>query len=348
MKDTNNFKPVIFDKIEKNELYNVQNNYDSFQCELKDIVLDDKLNVGVNNNNYYFTDFSFSTFCKVHKIPSPFVNLIPMDLFLHNIDRLKKELNDIVYISYRKNDNAIVNIVKMKKSHFQVISSDNMLEYFGSDRYDMFELKAGDFGCIADIIHADLGKVEVRKGDIINFGYRLENPFTRISNALIMSLYANQVVCSNGMVLPKDLLHTSVNLTKILGEESDYLDLFRNKIDNEIGVKYYAETFENILKGMLEMKIKYRWLKSIIPMLNKYNLIKSVLKIDWDEDKKIYMEKFRNDEMGDSDYTFFEVLYGATEQAKSLTKIYEKNMLESESSKIFQLFKNQKSITSAS
>lgn len=336
------FEKELF-KVVTKDLDKIQSKYSYFNTSLKELTVDNEIKLNIGSDIYKFTSSSFKRFCKVLGIPSPFVKHIPIDLFQTNVDRLKEEYDIPIKVCHR--NGVFVNLLPMKKkSHFQNISSDMLVEYFNSDLYEIAEMRIGDFGTSIDVLFKDLGEFEVKKGEVVSFGYRLDNPFTMLDVKLNMNIFMRQLVCTNGMVIDKSFGSGSVNLQKVFEKEEDYLDAFKNNIDMSIGTDFNASTISKMFVDMTNTYVKYRFLKTIFGKLKNVSddFLKNVTKVDLsvEEEKIFYSNKFREDEAEDSDFQFFDLIYNITDKAKSLD-VYDKMNMEAYASKIISLYNKQ-------
>lgn len=327
---------------------------DSYEYEddimLNSITIEDDLSVRVADDNYGGTNDFYKNFYGLLNIPYPFTGKIPIDLLQTNVDRLKNEFNTPIKLV--KRDDTLINIIKDTnrngdKLFFQTLNTDMLLDNFSSDNFSLKNCFIGDDGAVVDIVHKDLGVFEMdsKEGDIVEIGYRLKNPFTLHSNKLSMSIYLNQLVCSNGMTMSKEFGSVSLNLNKNIGDEQTFLDRFRTNIDSQINRNYSLDDIAKIYTEMNKTLIKYRWLKPIINTVKNIDsvLLSSVFKLDWEEDAEYMKDCFDNRENEDSDYKYFDTIFSITEKAQKLP-IRDRLFLEDFNQKIIKLFTKQQAV----
>jgi hypothetical protein len=285
----------------------------------------DVIEITKGEDKYDATESFYQSLCKLLQIPYPFSRKIPQDLFLTNVDRLKEEFN--TRIKLIKREDVLVNVVNISKPdgkllHFQDLNTSEILEYFNTDNFKMSKGYIGDNGSYYDFIHKDLSRFEIKKDDFIEVGYRIKNPFTFMDTKLTGSMYLNQLVCTNGMVAPKQFLNASINLNKVLGEREIYVEKFKNEIDRYIGKNYTIEKVSDLFLKLADTKIKYRWLKPIYSSIKSMDtdIHSDIFGISEGEqgndDKKWFDLKFKENENEDYTMTYFDVIYALTDKVK--------------------------------
>lgn len=343
------FKPITNIK----EVEEIQSRYSYDDCMLEDIIMDEGWDIKIKDDNFKGTDDFYINLFKLLNIPYPFTRKIPGDLVVTNVDRLNDEFNTPVTVVRR--ENTLVNVVKAtnnkgKQAFFQKINTGLLLDYFSSENFEMKNCYVGDEGAVIDIIHKDLGQLKLKDrevGDIIDIGYRLTNPFTMFDNSLKMSLYLNQLVCSNGMVVGRDFGGAKLSLNKNLGDEQVFIERFRTNIDHSITKRFTLDELTDLYNRMVQTPIKYRWLKPIISTVKKFgdDFLARVMKIDWEQEGESYKDNFENEENEDSDFNYFQTIFDLTQQAQN-ESVVNRLFLEGYNDKIINLFQKQLKITS--
>jgi len=341
------FKPVK----SHSEIEEIQSMYNVEEVMLEDLKINDNLQVLLRNETVRNTDDFLHGFYGILNIPYPFTRKIPTDLLVTNVDRLSQEFNIPVKIVSR--DGVLINVVsninrKGQPVFFQQINSSLLLDNFSNDSFELKNSYAGDYGLVMDVIHKDLGQLELEteEGDIVDIGYRLRNPFTMFGNKLDMSIYLNQLVCKNGMIIGRDFGGVHLNLTKDLGDEETFLQRFRANIDMNISRKFTLDKILEIYNGMVRTNIKNRWLKPIMNNVRKIDdeLFTRVFHCSWDDEKEILQDSFENNETDDSDYNYFETIFNITKEAQK-ESVSNRLFLEEYNNSIINLYKKQLLVT---
>lgn len=317
---------------DEQELKEVQSKYQYTDTELRTVSFNEDMTGNLGDiGDLKFTESGFKSILKLLKIPSAFVKKIDYPTFMYNVEQLKTQYN--VPIKYVTRDNTVVNAVSIagKKSHFQIVDSTEILEYFRGDNFRLVDYRVGDNGASMDIIHNNLSHINVDKLGRIDFGYRIENPFTLNSDKMVANLFAQQLVCENGMVISKNLMNSKVDLRKLLEDEQQYVDTLKNNLDNNIGKFYTAKNMIKTFEGMANTKIKYKFLKPIMSKVKGINdnFFKSIFGYDPSVDKddvQYFRDKFNNEEYNASDFLYFDVMYNITDKCKTLPLIDRQNL----------------------
>ena len=336
-------------KFEKDlqEISKIQQKYEYGETGLAEIHMNEEMEISMNGEIYKGTELFYKNFYHLLNIPYPFAQSIPSDLIVHNTERLNDEFNRPVRFVHR--DGTLINIQHSiqrngDRLHFQTVDTSNLLEYFNTDNFDIKNVYVGDYGSVIDVIHKDLGDFSVNELGKIEVGYRLKNPFTFTNNRLGMSLYLFELVCSNGMVLGKEYANVTLSLNKKLGDELSYVERFKNNIDMSISKGYSLKGISEIYSEMSKTNIKYRWLKPIFGKIRNYDreLFHNVFSVNWDEEKEYYKEKFEKYEDEDSEFKYFDTIFGITKEAQKESGYLDKLYLEEYNSNIINLFNKQK------
>lgn len=336
------------------EVEKIQDEYIIEDKMITQIDVDENFDIKVNDETHKATSDFFQAFYGILGIPYPFTRKIPPDLVITNVDRLKELSNIPVKIVRR--DDTLVNIVpninrKGNPVFFKNVNTSLLLDSFSSDSFDLKNCYVGDEGAVIDVVHKDLGQIILDKknvGDIIEVGYRIRNPFTMFDNKLSMSIYLNQLVCLNGMVLGKEFSSSVVNLNKDIGDEQVFIERFRNNIDSNVGRRYSLENLIDLYSKLNITEIKNRWLKPIMNTVKKIgdgDMFSKVFGFDWEEESDFYKKSFEEDENGDSEWKYFDTIYKITKHAqKESTR--DRLFLEEYNNKIVNLYNKQILVTS--
>lgn len=331
------YSPLFYKEVELNELPKIQSLYNREECLLSTIEVADDGQIVIGGNHYTPTEQFMKSLSGVLRIPYPFACQIPIDLLQKNVTTLKTLGDRPSIIVFRDLDGVKVPVNIFAKSNPETvlkeaheIDSDELVEQFRSEgKYVHRRGIMGDYGLCFDVMNEDLGRIHLdnfKVGDYASIGYRLYNPFTLKSTALVMRLIANQYSCSNGMTIPIELGYASLNLTNNLGDNNSYFDAFNRSIDESIGKKFVLKDLSNIFNRMQETPISYRFLN---PIINKFKsqpdlfrhifTINPKVPINNDSDElKFYAKQAKEDENGDSTYTYFDIMFKSTEYRKDL------------------------------
>lgn len=299
------------------KLNSFQNKYSFIDSSLSEISITEDGVFTVGSEQYKYTGPFLNSLSKLLKIPFQYAKQIPVDLLSKNVNRLKGLHNQPIKMCHR--NGVMVNTISTKKqSHFQNVLTGDVLEYFNNDSFKINKSIIGDNGAWVDFIHKDLGVVERAKGDIIEIGYRIRNPFTMFGNRLEVLLFANQLVCTNGMTMPRNLFNVGVNLNQVYGEGNEYIERLRNSIDKSISKGYSLNNLADLFLGMSRTNINNQNLKKIFgswrrtPELN----FEYVFGFNWEEKGKDFMESIKEKDYELSDYCYFDTMYKMTEECQ--------------------------------
>ena len=329
------------------------------QYDYKDMVLDqfsvsDNYKLEAPDISLEVTGTGMEAFCNLLKIPYRFGKTIPVDLLQKNVDRLKQPKP----IRIVTRENKLINVVDLEKQpHFRVLNTGQLLEYFRGDKFDVKKAVVGDRGAFIDIIHKDLNHIKMAEvGDIVSFGYRIENPFTLFGTSLRSSLFAEELRCTNGMIMPKDIFSIRLSLRKDYGDEQDYFDRFKNGLDQKIGNSFSLNKLEELFADMSKTKVKNisaGKMFSTLDRLGGETFASQLLAVNIPEgldDKEQYelmrevKKDFTNKPLVERNVTFFNVMYGLTEKAQTFG-LQERLAAEQYSSVLFDLCEKQKTFS---
>lgn len=331
---------AVIKNVQIGEIDNLQSKYSYEESLLDKFSVEDDYKITVDNKTMDITEMGMQSFCKILGIPYKFGKKIPIDLLQHNVNRLKSPTR----VRMVMRDNTLVNLMDSEYyPNFRVLNTSQLLEYFSGNNFDIKKIIVGDEGASIDIVHKDLGQVDLEPGNFISFGYRIQNPFTMFDSYLKSSLYADQKVCSNGMVLSRRLFGVNLDLRKDYGDEQDYFDRFKNSLDKKIGRSYNLDQLANIFDEANHTKVRGIMANKMISSIKNIDE-PTCYKIFGFEEKEQEIEsrkKFKENPLIETDQTFFNVMYQLTEECQKFG-LRERLKAEQYSSTILDLCGQQK------
>jgi len=186
--------------------------YHRHEIALAQFFLDDDFTLTFNGNRFRLTEKGFEDLCKIVKVPVNFAKIIPADLVVSIIERLKfLHQQTVVPIS---RDDVIVGIVdpmkwthsraKVRRPQYLPITAPQILhliEKVCKDRDDPLSITIADSGLLIEVTDSSL-LIEPKPGDVTQIGFAITASETGGPMPQARG-YTLRLICSNGATVPE-------------------------------------------------------------------------------------------------------------------------------------------------
>lgn len=245
--------PYQDDKMERAEDYKQalvlateQFDFDMVPLYRKDFKISPEGKFNIQSQTYPISRGGIQNLCSMLKIPDPFANRIPTDLFIKNVNRLLDEKPDNrVNAYFRKDDTTIIDI--NERVNFQNIPTHKLISSLPEDGMHrvMFEnhmVKAEAFS--DEGLDIEVEGEKHRTGHVI-FHY----PTARQVPQGYISLWT--LICSNGAMAPRAFMREKLNIKS----SSDQDILLSKFIERITKISVSKELLEERFKLMHEQHL---------------------------------------------------------------------------------------------
>lgn len=198
--------------------------FEKILVKSKEISIKENGDLLIQNIKFQPTRGGIENICSTLKIPDPFAEYIPTDLFITNVNRLlNKDPEQIFNVFFDKKEQLID---MNNRINFTQIPTLNILERLKFEQMRvMFDNHFTKIELVPDIKKDIKDKV----GDLHAAGYTiLHYPTSKSITQALYSIWT--LVCTNGAILPRELFREKLNLKNVLNVE-EILSRFTQKID---------------------------------------------------------------------------------------------------------------------
>jgi hypothetical protein len=226
-----------------------------FPLKLRDFHINDDGQLSIQGNDCQVTRGGIQNLCSTLKIPDPFANRIPTDLFVHNVNRLAQYYMDVDVNAYFNSREELVDV--NKHINLKDVDSSKLLSQLDPESK------------IRVMFENHFMKIEVVPQDaLVNVGdHTLGNAILHYPTAKSITqafLLMFTLVCTNGAILPRQL----GGRRKLNLKSTNDADLLVANFMKEINsTKADIEEFKVLVESMSQ---EYFELKELNRIVNRF------------------------------------------------------------------------------
>lgn len=284
----------------------------------------DSMNIQNNRLTVQGTEFDVTqggiiNLCNALKIPDPFAERIPDDLFITNVNRLLKEKGSQLMDLYFNKKEVLIDM--NFKTDFEAISNQTLLEavksFIPEDIFTrfMFENHRLKIEVATQNNSFDIAK----RGEIHNAGYAIQhyptNKSVSLGNLLLM-----RTSCTNSAIFPNELFREKL-VNKVTKKISEVIKSFLDKLKQfPLTNTVIEDTIEKMHTTEFSIEQAYKQFKKLRRIVGSDDVY-DVLGKGFDEESvKMLKEKFEEDPEDSSGIKIYDNFYAITDYGSNQIK----------------------------